>query len=153
MNNPHRPRILLGVLLTIPICMYLAVERMSLQFTVSRKSRKFSNYLLQIDQPVKVWKSPACYPHFNIPLPNGGWTNTMKFKRLYFYHTRKAGGTSMSIYLRKVALKYGLEYKEQEWYEMEEPGEYENATFYVTSLREPVSRMVFYTFYLTSFVI
>lgn len=46
----------------------------------------------------------------------------------------------MSIYLREVALKYGLEYKEQEWYEMEEPGEYENATFYVTSLREPVSR-------------
>lgn len=35
--------------------------------------------------------SPACKPHFNLALSNGNWTSTTKFKRLYFYHVRKAG--------------------------------------------------------------
>mmetsp|Transcript_2886 Transcript_2886/g.5851 ORF Transcript_2886/g.5851 Transcript_2886/m.5851 type:complete len:367 (-) Transcript_2886:246-1346(-) len=87
-------------------------------------------------------KSPACHPHFNVALPNGGWTNTTKFKRLYFYHARKAGGTSMSMYLRTVAQYYGLEFEQNEWTAMEEPGTFENSTFYVTSLREPIDRSI-----------
>ena len=35
--------------------------------------------------------SPACRPHFRLALPGGGWTDKTKFKRLYFYHVRKAG--------------------------------------------------------------
>ena len=35
--------------------------------------------------------SPACRPHFKLALPDGTWTNASKFKRLYFYHVRKAG--------------------------------------------------------------
>ena len=35
--------------------------------------------------------SPACRPHFRLALPDGNWTQTIKFKRLYFYHARKAG--------------------------------------------------------------
>ncbi len=46
---------------------------------------------LQQQQP----SSPACYPHFNLYQPNGTWNNTTKFKRILFYHARKAGGSSM----------------------------------------------------------
>lgn len=35
--------------------------------------------------------SPACKPHFKIALSDGSWSNQTKFKRLYFYHARKAG--------------------------------------------------------------
>ena len=35
--------------------------------------------------------SPACKPHFKLALSNGNWSSTTKFKRLYFYHVRKAG--------------------------------------------------------------
>lgn len=35
--------------------------------------------------------SPACEPHFRVALPDGSWTEKSKFKRLYFYHARKAG--------------------------------------------------------------
>jgi len=35
--------------------------------------------------------SPACKPHFNLALSDGNWSSTTKFKRLYFYHVRKAG--------------------------------------------------------------
>ena len=83
--------------------------------------------------------SPACHPHFHLALPNYQWSNSTKFKRIYFYHARKAGGTSLHHYLRSVAEHYGLEYEAKEWYEMEEPGTQERDTFYVTHIREPVS--------------
>ena len=35
--------------------------------------------------------SPACEPHFRVALPNGKWSERTRFKRLYFYHARKAG--------------------------------------------------------------
>lgn len=35
--------------------------------------------------------SPACKPHFRVALPDGGWTEAFQFRRLYFYHSRKAG--------------------------------------------------------------
>lgn len=35
--------------------------------------------------------SPACRPHFQLALPDGNWTNSTKFTRIYFYHVRKAG--------------------------------------------------------------
>ena len=35
--------------------------------------------------------SPACRPHFQLALPDGKWSDSIKFKRLYFYHVRKAG--------------------------------------------------------------
>jgi hypothetical protein len=35
--------------------------------------------------------SPACRPHFQVALPDGKWTNSTKFTRIYFYHVRKAG--------------------------------------------------------------
>ena len=41
--------------------------------------------------------SPVCQPHFQLALPNGSWTNATKFKRLYFYHVRKAGVSTQHI--------------------------------------------------------
>ena len=35
--------------------------------------------------------SPACKPHFKLALSDGNWSSITKFKRLYFYHVRKAG--------------------------------------------------------------
>lgn len=83
--------------------------------------------------------SPACKPHFKLALPNGKWSNATKFKRIYFYHARKAGGSSMSHYFSEVAKKYELEYKAVEWSAMEEPGTWDDETFYVAHVREPVS--------------
>jgi len=87
--------------------------------------------------------SPACHPHFNLALNNNRWNSKTKFKRIYFYHARKAGGSSMHKYLSKVANHYGLELMAVEWSGMEEPGTYDDgATFYVTHLREPVDRSI-----------
>jgi hypothetical protein len=96
--------------------------------------------------------SPACYPHFNLYRPNGqGWTNKTKFKRILFYHARKAGGSSVNKYLVKVAKYYNIKIEWIEWSTMEEPGTYyhdgtdiedDGGTFYVTHLREPIDRSI-----------
>lgn len=83
--------------------------------------------------------SPACHPHFNLALQNGQFNNITKFKRIYLYHARKAGGSSMSQYFSHVAKTYGLDYMAREWGRMEEPGFGEKDTFYVAHVREPVS--------------
>ncbi len=43
--------------------------------------------------------SPACRPHYQVALPNGEWTNSTKFRRLYFYHVRKAGVRFFTLFL------------------------------------------------------
>eukprot|EP00804_Cyclotella_cryptica_P022466 CCRYP_015102-RA/>CCRYP_015102-RA protein AED:0.05 eAED:0.05 QI:53/1/1/1/1/1/3/627/445 len=86
--------------------------------------------------------SPACKPHFQLALPSGQFSNVTKFKRIYLYHARKAGGSSMSLYFSTVAKKYGLDYKAREWGAMEEPGFGDSDTFYVAHVREPVDRAI-----------
>lgn len=87
--------------------------------------------------------SPACRPHFRLALPDNRWDDATKFRRIYFYHARKAGGSSMHQYLAKVAAHYDIELKGVEWTGAEEPGTHvDNATFYVTHLREPVERSI-----------
>ena len=93
----------------------------------------------EISQSAELLPSPACHPHFNLALPNGQFDNTTKFKRIYLYHARKAGGSSMSQYFSTVAKTYGLDYKAREWGSMEEPGFGDKETFYVAHMREPVS--------------
>ena len=92
----------------------------------------------------EITASPACHPHFHLAVPNNQRNNTTRFKRIYFYHARKAGGSSMHKYLAKVAEHYGLELKAVEWNAMEEPGMHDDDvnTFYVTHLREPVDRSI-----------
>jgi hypothetical protein len=90
-------------------------------------------------------KSPACHPHFRFPSHESNntraWSEDTKFKRMYFYHARKAGGTSLASYFSMVARHHGLEFKHAEYVESEEPGTHELPTFYVTHLREPVSQV------------
>lgn len=99
---------------------------------------------LKAKQANALPSSPACYPHFNHYQPNGQWNNTTKFKRILFYHARKAGGTSLTNYLVKVAQTYGIKIEWIEWTAMEEPGASSNQedTFYVTHLREPIDRSI-----------
>jgi len=98
----------------------------------------------QEQQRQQKQKSPACHPHFRnlSSKPSWAWSEDTKFKRLYFYHARKAGGTSLAHYFSMVARHHGLEFEHVEWLEAEEPGTHELPTFYVTHLREPVSRIV-----------
>lgn len=54
--------------------------------------------------------SPACKPHFKLVLPNGNWTNenstAKKFKRLYFYHSRKAGVSNIVTLMMLCCMLY-----------------------------------------------
>lgn len=85
--------------------------------------------------------SPACYPHFQSLSSINEWSFTNKtINRLYFYHARKAGGTSLATYFSTVARHYGLEFAQSEWTEAEEPGSVPG-TFYVAHLREPVCNL------------
>ena len=49
--------------------------------------------------------SPACRPHFQVALPDGNWTNATKFKRLYFYHARKAGVSSTRVLVTSFSIE------------------------------------------------
>ncbi|KAL3801888.1 hypothetical protein ACHAW5_008674 [Stephanodiscus triporus] len=91
-----------------------------------------------------VPKSPACHPHFRYfsNETSRAWSDDTKFQRLYFYHARKAGGTSLANYFAMVAHHHGLKFEHAEWFEAEEPGTHELPTFYVTHLREPVDRSI-----------
>ena len=103
------------------------------------KSARLSSLYSQISQSKQ--QSPVCHPHFGVLSSNSTriWSNNTKFKRLYFYHARKAGGTSLTQYFKQVAQHRGLEFAHNEYVEAEEPGSHELPTFYVTHLREPVS--------------
>ncbi|KAL7530341.1 hypothetical protein ACHAXR_003437 [Thalassiosira sp. AJA248-18] len=105
------------------------------------KLTRLSSLHSQISQSRQ--RSPACHPHFNAVTSDSTWTwsNNTKFKRLYFYHARKAGGTSFADYLVRVAHHHGLEWDQDEWKEAEEPGTHDVPTFYVTHLREPYTHL------------
>lgn len=95
---------------------------------------------MDFSKKAELLSSPACYPHFQLALPNGDFEHESKFKRLYFYHARKAGGSSLRHYFASVAKKYRLDYKAIEYNDMEEPGFGDVLnTFYVAHMREPVS--------------
>lgn len=94
------------------------------------------------EEPQEMTFSPACRPHFRAALPDGNWTNKTKIKRLYFYHVRKAGGTNLQAYFKKVAEHHGLEFVFTEYAQAEDPGSHDDATFYVTHLRDPVNRSI-----------
>lgn len=75
----------------------------------------------------------ACNPSF--------LDQNRRINRIFFAHMRKAGGTTIRKYLQRVAKKYELDFvvKEGTPADMPHPN---STTFYVTNLREPVSRLV-----------
>jgi len=79
---------------------------------------------------------PSCHPYWN----NG----PVPVSRIYFYHFRKAGGTMIREYLRKVAAHHGIDLQMKEYHHAsteEEVGS-RSDTFYVTNMRDPVERSV-----------
>lgn len=79
--------------------------------------------------------SPACRPR--LPTTEDG--PRVPIRRIYFSHTRKAGGTTIRQLLKAVAAKYDLELIANEATRQEEPGS-RNDTLYMVNLREPVAR-------------
>ena len=51
-------------------------------------------------------------------------------------------GTNLKDYFKRVAAHHGLEFASMEFEMAEDPGSYDDATFYVTHLREPVSGLI-----------
>ena len=82
-----------------------------------RKHLRLADLYSQMSQSKQKQPSPACRPHFNLAMLNDtwAWSDDVKFQRLYFYHARKAGGTSLARYFSKVAHHYGLEFNVDEW--------------------------------------
>lgn len=88
--------------------------------------------------------SPACRPRFP--------ANLGKIKRLYFAHTRKAGGTTLRHFFQQVAQLHDWEFVANEGDPAEDPSriltmaseeeqeQHRHNTIYVTNLRHPVSR-------------
>mmetsp|Transcript_18281 Transcript_18281/g.44034 ORF Transcript_18281/g.44034 Transcript_18281/m.44034 type:complete len:490 (-) Transcript_18281:61-1530(-) len=124
---------------------------------VDAKQWVISNPVRGYEKPRRTWlkkfdvndtaagdepSSPACRPHFDLALPDGKWTNTTRFRRLYFYHARRAGGTNLRRYFEKVAAHHGLEFVVTESFAAEDPGSHDEATFYVTHMKEPTSRSI-----------
>ena len=89
--------------------------------------------------------SPACHPHLKIATSdkNGTtWRTSLPFTRIYFYHVRKAGGTMLRKFLKKVAQTHNIHLHIQEnKYAREEVGSHPG-TMYVTNLRDPVERSI-----------
>ena len=84
------------------------------------------------DQDADHSWSPACRPTWGI--------DPSKISRLYFAHTRKAGGTFLKFMLRKFTMQHNLTFDSVEGNPVESPKR--NDTLYVTNLRHPVSRVM-----------
>ena len=77
--------------------------------------------------------SPVCKPHFG--------TSSRSIRRIVLFHTRKAGGTTLFHYLKKVAKHYNIAFEHIEATPIEMPGN-RSDTLCVTHLRHPVSRVI-----------
>eukprot|EP00985_Skeletonema_marinoi_P000751 scaffold274_cov122-Skeletonema_marinoi.AAC.3 len=97
--------------------------------------------------PATLQLSPACRPHYRVATTsdttgNITWSTSLPFTRIYFYHVRKAGGTMLRKFLKKVALTHNIHLAIQEnKYAREEIGSHPG-TMYVTNLRDPVERSI-----------
>jgi len=99
------------------------------------------------NKPATLQFSPACHPHYRVATTRNitgstSWSTSLPFTRIYFYHVRKAGGTMLRKYLKKVALTHNINLQIQEnKYAIEEVGSHPG-TMYVTNLRDPVERSI-----------
>ena len=94
---------LLAIIITLCILLtWLVYTRIGLnQYFVTNKEVNIPSWATSVfdEQSIAISStekssstiSPACNPHFKLALSDGNWSNTTKFKRLYFYHVRKAG--------------------------------------------------------------
>ena len=95
--------------------------------TISMTANKIKKVVVQSSL------SPLCYP----TLPS----EYTPIKRIVFGHMRKAGGTTIMSFLRKVKDKYKLDLVSYEGGCIEQPGT-RNDTLYITHIRNPVERAI-----------
>lgn len=106
------------------------------------------NYVKRRNRPTTLDFSPACHPHHRVATTtvaignSTSWSTSLPFTRIYFYHIRKAGGTMLRKYLKKVSKWHNIHLTIQEnKYAREEVGSHPG-TMYVTNLRDPVERSI-----------
>lgn len=95
--------LVLGIVFLCWINLTLPLFILTNESTTSSSATTTRIYHLDVSSPTKIINhhrrdnnmpiiiSPACRPHFRLALPDGTWTTSTKFTRLYFYHVRKAG--------------------------------------------------------------
>jgi hypothetical protein len=108
--------------------------------------RLSSHHAKKRNKPETLQFSPACHPHYRVATVSDtgstSWSTSVPFTRIYFYHVRKAGGTMLRKYLKKVALTHNIHLQiEENKYAREEVGSHPG-TMYVTNLRDPVERSI-----------
>jgi len=98
--------LVLGIVSLCWINLTLPLFILTNETTSSSATTKINH--LDVSSPTKIINhrdnnlpiiSPACRPHFRLALPDGTWTTSTKFTRLYFYHVRKAG---VSYIMRRI---------------------------------------------------
>jgi len=99
---------LLAIIITLCILLtWLVYTKLGLnQYFITNKDVNIPSWANSVFDEQSIAKSssrssiisPACKPHFNLALSNGNWSSTTKFKRLYFYHVRKAGVSICAYY-------------------------------------------------------
>jgi hypothetical protein len=67
--------------------------------------------------------------------------NMSRYTSIFFYHTRKAGGSTMRKWLKQVANKHNLTFVAKEGHLLQDD-DFCNSTLYVTILRDPVDRAI-----------
>ena len=106
-----------------------------------------NSHVKRHSKPAALQFSPACHPHYRVAITsdtigNTTWSTSLPFTRIYFYHVRKAGGTMLRKFLKKVALTHNIHLEIQEnKYAREKVGSHPG-TMYVTNLRDPVERSI-----------
>lgn len=128
------------------ILLFISLDTTSVKFSpqmsivkeASNKHSSASAYPMTVDEflatDASTWTSPACKPHF---LANG-----QPIKRIFFLHMRKAGGTVIRKYLKKVCKFYDIQFQAREGRKTVEHHMDFHHTLYITNLREPVARTI-----------
>jgi hypothetical protein len=65
-----------------------------------------------------------------------------QYKTIFLYHSRKAGGSTLRRLLQQVAQKHNVSFITKEGVVLEEEDMHQNQTLFVTSLRDPIDRII-----------
>lgn len=111
----------------------------SSSFSSRDKNSTSATTVVNVEQPLGYSGddiSPACRPRRTR-------SEGIPIRRLYFAHTRKAGGSTLRKFLRAVAQRHGWTWDVTEGKPAEDPTTCRrNDTLYVTHLRQPVARIL-----------
>jgi hypothetical protein len=102
--------------------------------------RNHNNLNTKIDRGIESHRrvSPVCaFKH-----SRGLGLSGSRINRIILVHMRKAGGTLLYYYLKKVARKYNISFEAIEGKRPPSPEKLDNTTLLITHIREPISRVL-----------